>query len=295
MNKSLVNLRVDFAFKQLFGVVGNEEILINFLNAVLHSSLEETITSLRIEDPHLPMEHEDDKLSILDLRATLDNGIKVNIEIQVRDKKDMKERSLYYWANIYGSQLEKGMAYEALRKTICINLVDFIMYSHKEGFHTKGQFKDDDTDMVICDHLEIHFIEIPKIAKEWKGQRLNPWEDTLTRWLLLFPAHEDEELTKTLEAIAMEKDPALKQAMQKWEYMSSDPSFRRGYEAREKEIRDRQSEIEFAIEKGIEEGAKKEKQQTVVNLNRLGLPVEKIAEAVELSVEKVETILKTEQ
>ncbi|MEB9512463.1 PD-(D/E)XK nuclease family transposase, partial [Bacillus cereus] len=41
MKKKLVNLRVDFAFKRLFGVEGNEEILIGFLNAVLQSSLDE--------------------------------------------------------------------------------------------------------------------------------------------------------------------------------------------------------------------------------------------------------------
>ncbi|MED2515584.1 Rpn family recombination-promoting nuclease/putative transposase, partial [Bacillus thuringiensis] len=80
MKKKLVNLRVDFAFKRLFGVEGNEDILIGFLNAVLQSSIDEEITSLHLDDPHLPREQKGDKLSILDLRATLNNGIKLNIE-----------------------------------------------------------------------------------------------------------------------------------------------------------------------------------------------------------------------
>ncbi|PFM68277.1 PD-(D/E)XK nuclease family transposase, partial [Bacillus cereus] len=49
MKKSLVNLRVDFAFKRLFGVEGNEDILIGFLNAVLQSSLDEEIISLHLD------------------------------------------------------------------------------------------------------------------------------------------------------------------------------------------------------------------------------------------------------
>ncbi|MEC2554328.1 PD-(D/E)XK nuclease family transposase, partial [Bacillus tropicus] len=53
MNQPLVNLRVDFAFKQLFGVQGQEELLISFLNAILHESLSTPIVSLKIEDPHL--------------------------------------------------------------------------------------------------------------------------------------------------------------------------------------------------------------------------------------------------
>ncbi|HDR4764666.1 TPA: Rpn family recombination-promoting nuclease/putative transposase [Bacillus thuringiensis] len=285
--KDLVNLRVDFAFKQLFGVEGNEEILISFLNALLQSSLEETITSLHIEDPHLPKQHEDDKLSILDLRATLNNGIKVNIEIQVRDKKDMKERSLYYWSGVYYTQMKKGMSYRDLRQTICINLVDFIMFPEEEDFHNVGVVMNRKSKRVITEDMELHFIEIPKVIKEWRGDRLNPWKDTLVRWLLLFPAHEDERLTTVLEEIAMEKDPVLKRAIQNWEHMSSDESFRRLYEAREKELRDKASEIETAVEK--------EKKQIILNLYKMDLSLEKIAEAVGLSIEKVKRILKKEQ
>lgn len=45
-NQRLVNLRIDFAFKQLFGTSGNEDILIAFLNAMLQDSLESPIVSL---------------------------------------------------------------------------------------------------------------------------------------------------------------------------------------------------------------------------------------------------------
>lgn len=85
-NQQLVNLRIDFAFKQLFGTSGNEDILIAFLNAMLQGSLEAPIASLQLEDPHLHREHEEDKLSILDISATLDTGTKVNVEIQARQE-----------------------------------------------------------------------------------------------------------------------------------------------------------------------------------------------------------------
>ncbi|MBZ4220645.1 Rpn family recombination-promoting nuclease/putative transposase, partial [Bacillus wiedmannii] len=67
MSTKLVNLRIDFAFKQLFGTKGNEEILTGFLNAILEESLDAPIVSLQLEDPHLHKSYEDDKLSILDL------------------------------------------------------------------------------------------------------------------------------------------------------------------------------------------------------------------------------------
>ncbi|MCC2329227.1 Rpn family recombination-promoting nuclease/putative transposase, partial [Bacillus wiedmannii] len=218
--KNLVNLRVDFAFKRLFGVEGNEDILIGFLNAVLQSSLDEEIISLHLDDPHLPREQKDDKLSILDLRATLNNGIKLNIEIKVRDKKDMIERSLFYWAGMYYSQMTQGMKYTELRPTICINIVDYILFPEEEDFHNVGVVMNKKSEHVISENMQLHFLEIPKVIREWQENRMDPWDDILARWLLLFPAYEDEKLTTILEGIAMEKDPVLKKAIEDWERLS---------------------------------------------------------------------------
>jgi predicted transposase/invertase (TIGR01784 family) len=91
-----------------------------FLNAILEESLDAPITLLQLDDPHLHKSYEDDKLSILDLLATLDNGTQVNIEIQLRNTHDMVKRSLYYWSKLYTSQMQEGMPYRSLRKTITI-------------------------------------------------------------------------------------------------------------------------------------------------------------------------------
>ncbi|EEL67474.1 MULTISPECIES: Rpn family recombination-promoting nuclease/putative transposase [Bacillus cereus group] len=283
VKKNLVNLRIDFAFKRLFGVEGNEDILIGFLNAVLQSSIDEEITSLHFDDPHLPREQKDDKLSILDLRATLNNGIKINIEIQVRDKKDMIERSLFYWSGMYYSQMTQGMKYTELRPTICINIVDFILFPEEKDFHNINTVMNRKSKRIITENMQLHFLEIPKVMQEWKEERVDPWEDILARWLLLFPAYENEKLTTILEGIAMEKDPVLKKAIEDWERLSSDKDFLRLYEAREKAIKDRVSEIETAEEKA--------KKQLIKNLIKVGLPIEKVAEAAELSVEEVNEIL----
>lgn len=275
----------------MFGVEGNEDILIGFLNAVLQSSIDEEIKSLHLDDPHLPREQKDDKLSILDLRATLNSGIKINIEIQVRDKKDMIERSLFYWSGMYYSQMTQGMKYTELRPTICINIVDFILFPEEKEFHNVNTVMNIKSKRIITENMQLHFLEIPKVIQEWQGERMDPWEDSLARWLLLFPAHEDERLTTILEAIAMEKDPVLKKAIEDWERLSSDKEFLRLYWAREKEIKDRISEIETAEEKA----AKEAKIQLIQNMIKVGVPIEKVAEAAELSVEEVNKILRNKK
>ncbi|WP_242225032.1 Rpn family recombination-promoting nuclease/putative transposase [Bacillus cereus group sp. BfR-BA-01380] len=291
MSTKLVNLRIDFAFKQLFGTKGNEEILTGFLNAVLEESLDAPITSLQLEDPHLHKSYEDDKLSILDLLATLDNGTQVNIEIQLRNTHDMVKRSLYYWSKLYTSQMQEGMPYRSLRKTITINLLDFILFSHDDSFHTIGQLWNTKTQQILSDDIEIHFVEIPKLVKQWREEKVNPWENSFVRWMLLLPAHEDEHLTQTLEEIAMNQDPILQKAITKWENMSHDSSFRTAYEAREKILLDEQAKIAHAREEGLEEGIEQGKIQLIRGMHKNGMPLEDIAKFTGLSTDEIRKLL----
>lgn len=286
-NQKLVNLRIDFAFKQLFGTSGSEEILITFLNAMLKSSLESPIQSLQFEDPHLHREHEEDKLSILDVSATLDTGTRINIEIQMNNHHDILKRSLYYWSRLYASQLKKGKPYSSLHKTITINLLNFAMFKEYEDFHTTGKLWNIQQQQLLSDDIEIHIVEIPKLLQHWREEKVNPWEDSFVRWLLLLPANEDEHLTHTLEEIAMNQDPILQKAMDKWEHMSQDASFRKEYEAREKALMDEAAGIAHALNKGVQQG----KRQMILGMHRLQIPIETIAQASELTIEEVKKII----
>uniref|UniRef100_UPI00402A90C6 Rpn family recombination-promoting nuclease/putative transposase n=1 Tax=Bacillus sp. DX2.2 TaxID=3073452 RepID=UPI00402A90C6 len=287
MSNKLVNLRIDFAFKQLFGTKGSEDILTGFLNAILEESLDVPIVSLQLEDPHLHKAYEDDKLSILDLLATLDNGTQINVEIQLRNTHDMIKRSLYYWSKLYTSQMQEGMPYRSLRKTITINLLDFKLFSSEEAFHTTGKLWNTRTHQVLCDDMEIHFVEIPKLVKQWREEKVNPWENAFVRWMLLLPAHEDEHLTQTLEEIAMNQDPILQKAMDKWENMSHDSSFRLAYEAREKLLLDEQAKLTHAEQEGMEKG----KTQLIRGMHKNGMPLADIAKFTGLSTEEIRKIL----
>ncbi|MBJ8031864.1 Rpn family recombination-promoting nuclease/putative transposase [Bacillus cereus group sp. N21] len=295
MSNQLVNLRIDFAFKQLFGTSGSEDILITFLNAMLKDSLESPIASLQLEDPHLHREHEDDKLSILDVSATLDTGTKVNVEIQLNNNHDMIKRSLYYWGKLYTSQLQKGMPYSSLHKTITINLLNFVMFQEYKEFHTTGKLWNIQQQNVLSDDIEVHIVEIPKLMQQWRDEKVNPWEDSFVRWLLLLPANEDEHLTQTLEDIAMNQDPILQKAMNKWERMSQDSSFRKEYEAREKALIDEAAKFAHAeqqgIKKGIETGIEQGKMQLIRGMHKNGVSVEDIAKLTGLTEAEIQRFL----
>lgn len=55
----------------------------------------------------------------------LDDGEICNIEIQLTNRKNFKERLLEYWAKLYSGQLRKGEDYVKLERTILIAIVDF--------------------------------------------------------------------------------------------------------------------------------------------------------------------------
>lgn len=96
-------------------------------------------------------------------------GEHINVEIQVANQKHYRSRSLYYWARVYGTQLDSREDYAILRRTICINLLDFIHFKDTDKLHNVFSIQKKETRAVLTDHLEIHFIELPKFKCNEEG------------------------------------------------------------------------------------------------------------------------------
>lgn len=86
----------------------------------------------------------------------------------------MIKRSLYYWGKLYTSQLQKGMPYSALHKTITINLLNFVMFQEYEDFHTTGKLWNIQQQKPLSDDIEVHVVEIPKLMQQWREEKVNP-------------------------------------------------------------------------------------------------------------------------
>jgi predicted transposase/invertase (TIGR01784 family) len=86
--------RVDIAFKKLFGVEENKDLLISLINSIVME--EDQVSDVDIMNPYNPRNFKKDKLSILDIKAKCRNGKRYNIEIQINDEADYDKRALYY-------------------------------------------------------------------------------------------------------------------------------------------------------------------------------------------------------
>lgn len=81
----------DIIFKKLFGENQDKDLLIGFLNSILEHDVED----LFIVEDKLTKENIDDKQGILDIKAICCSGEKINVEVQLANEYNMKERTLF--------------------------------------------------------------------------------------------------------------------------------------------------------------------------------------------------------
>ena len=298
MNRGLLDPKIDFVFKKIFGSEKHPRVLISFLNAILKPI--NPISNVEIRNSDLEKEFLDDKFSRLDIKARTNKNEIINIEIQLKipyghlvndipslpfqehpllkNEYNMIKRSLYYWSKMYEEQLNEGDDYSKLERTICINILNF-KYLDNNRFHNGYRLKEIETNEELTNIQEIHFIEIPKLKK------LNSEEevvDMLEAWIEFLRDPESEVVRKlemTNKEIREAKDTLYK--------LSRNEKERELYFLREKSIKDEISALANAEEKGIQ----KEKIETVLRLNSIGLDVSQIAVGAGITVEEVESII----
>ena len=245
MRRTLLNPKIDFVFKKIFGSEEHPEILISFLNAVLKPK--KPIVSVEIKNSDLEKEYIEDKFSRLDVKALTSNKEIINIEIQLKNEYNMIQRSLYYWSKLYEEQLSEGDRYDKLSRTVCINILDF-KYLKNDRFHNGYRLKEIETNEELTDLQEIHFIEIPKLKRFESTEEI---VDLLEGWVEFLRDPESEVIRK-LEMSNKE----IREAKDELYRLSRNSKERELYYLREKSLRDEISALANAKEKGLKEGLK---------------------------------------
>ena len=93
---------------------------------MISALLGEEITKIKInETKELYREYPEEKLGILDLEAQINEKEKIDIEIQLIDRKNLTERLLKYFSKIYGMQVEKGKDYNEAKRVVIIAIIDY--------------------------------------------------------------------------------------------------------------------------------------------------------------------------
>ena len=282
----------DYLFYKIMGEKGSEVQLLGFLNAVLQKSGKGHFHAVEIlENKSFSADAVGDKSVTFDIRAVLLNGVKVNVEVQLRNHRNMDKRSLYYWSKEYSSSLKSGQDYIELPNVIAINIVNFD-YPEVKEFHTCFHLREDrHRDLILTDVLEIHYLNMVQFRRYGRDKTL---QDPLCRWLAWFDKNSPPELLS--EVVSM--DSAIKEADERMVYITGDQDAIDAYERRFKMLCDRTWHMNIEMEEcraegkaeGLAEG--KIESATVIagKLKARNFPPAEIAEVTGLTLETIEQL-----
>jgi len=161
-----IDVTIDFAFKKVFGSRQSKDILISFLNALLDFS-DHPIVNLTIVDPYQPPLVTKLKNTYVDIKAYLDNGTQVIIEMQVLNQLGFdKKRVLSDIAKAYWTQL--GDRYTEPNPTIGLTFTDFVVFSEPQlesRVITDFIFLERHHHIPYPEEMRLVFVELPKFHK----------------------------------------------------------------------------------------------------------------------------------
>lgn len=260
----------DLVFKLIFGDNRNIDILTNFLQSVLQLD-ESEYSQITIVDPHSRLEKQDDKTTILDVKLHTKTGKIVDIEIQVSDIPQMRNRIVFYTSKMITEQLNRGDSYD-LKKVISILITDYKIIIENDVYHNKYELYDKNTHSTFTDIFSINVLELPKLPKVTDNTDL--WN-----WLRFLKANREEELT-----MLAQKSPQIEKAVGVLKELSKDERTRLLYEEREKARRDTQARIDGAVKQKAIDMAKKAIKKS--------MPIDDIIDYTGLTQEEIEELAK---
>ena len=252
----ILPLSNDYVFKRIFSKGGNERILKSLLEAIL----EIKIQKIEIKNPEIPKESIKEKLSILDIKAEINDNIMLDIEMQVGNTTAIDKRLVVYSSKLVAGDIKVSEKYPDAKNTIVIcittdNILKRNAYlsiaklkfekTQKKRYAEMGYEKEDE---YLTEMISYYIIELTKF-KENKPRT----GDLLEKWLLVIGG--DEEMMKKCK----KEEGEIKEAIEQLEEMSADEKEREIYEIRERSRLVYNTEMYEARRKGLEEGEERGK------------------------------------
>lgn len=263
---------VDICFKEL---MQNPKVRKGIVAAILGKDPDE-IESTVLMPTILQQEYADDKLGILDARVKLVDGEQIDVEMQNAFFAFWPNRVLFYLGKMYTSQLKEGEGYENLKQCVHVSILNFIHFPDDNICFRAISFCEEGTGKIYTDKMKIYVLELPKLPPEQKNEK------DIICWMRFLRAKSRKEFEKMAE-----RDEYIQEAYEALKRMSADEKKRLEYEAREKALRDYNTQMYSAEKRGIEAGMKigekrmlEQAKRTVQVLKEMGMPMEQIVQAV---------------
>ena len=269
MARNIVKAKLDIIFKKLFTDEGNQHLLQAYLSDTLGIPYD-SIENLVVLNSEIMPDSITEKYSRMDIKMTVDGNRLINVEMQIKDEGDYKDRSMYYLSKLYGNQLKSGDGYGKLNQCISINVLNFILFDEWTDFHSSFRMREDKHNSVLTDNFIAHYFELKKIGKNI--DKNNKQE----LWLRLINAETEDELDM-LQQTGVKQ---IQDAVVVLHKMSADEKTRELAEMREKALHIEATEKAHARAEGeavgLKKGEKRKEAEMISKMRKSGLSEEQI-------------------
>jgi len=268
----------DFGFKKLFGEECNKDLLLDFLNELLHKK-EGKIVSLSYLKSEQLGRSEEDRKAIFDLHCENEKGEKFIVEMQKTKQNFFKDRSLYYSTFPIVEQAVSGDWNYELKAVYTVAILDFVFEEDKkdtEKYRYDVMLTDIDTHKIFYNKLTFTYLEMPKFNKkiEELETRFEKWMYVLKNLKRLdrLPDKLREKIFEKMFSVA--EIAKLSQEEYK-QYIVSLNAYR---------------DIKNSLDTARDEGKAEKTIEIAKNLKKDNLPIELIVKYTNLTIEEIEKI-----
>ena len=280
-----LGMKSDIVFKAFFSREENKKFLEEFISAVLGEKIK--IKNV-VHDARLELLAKEDKYGVLDLDVELEDGKKVNIEIQLQNNHNMEERTTYYSSKKITEQIGIGQEFEEINQVIIIAILDYCFIDLPEYITRTVRVANEHREYEINNVEKYIYIELEKFRKQ------NPdMKNKLNQWIAFI----DRERGDLLE-MAKKENKEIKEAEERYNVLTGDAELKRLAEVRLLSQLEGASVKKVAREEGREEGRKEgrkegqmaERLEIAKKMKSKNIPIEEIIELTCLTKEQIENL-----
>jgi predicted transposase/invertase (TIGR01784 family) len=296
----IIKPTTDLFIAALWSAPKNEPILRSLLNAVMTDIGQPAIVKATVQNPFNVQEYPVDKQIRLDVRVEDETGAIYDVEVQTDSHLDFFDRMLYYWAETYGSLLQRGEGYNELCPVRSIIITEFPVFPLLQQLHAVFEIRSRENPAVLLsEHFQMHFLRLGDLLRNHLAGLDRLCLD-LQRWMQFWGWGSEWEENKM--SMTLQDSPCVLQAYEEYKRFTADPAMREKAKTRERFLIDQRLDRASARKEGFIEGegvgeARGEARgrterniEVAQNMKKKGYDVSEIAEMTGLPPSEIEQL-----
>ena len=275
----------DFGFKKLFGEECNKDLLLDFLNELLHKKEGKIVSITYLRSEQLGRSEEDRK-AIFDLYCQNEKGEKFIVEMQKTKQNFFKDRALYYSSFPIMKQAPTGDWNYELKAVYTVAILDFVFDEDKndpDKYRYDIMLTDIETHKIFYHKLLFTYLEMPKFNKT-----VEELETRFEKWMYVL-----KNLTRLDSLPEKLRERVFEKMFTAAEIAKLSHEEYEQYMLSLKTYRDWKNSMDTAKEEAEAKGKSEEKIETAIRLSKMGLSITDISKATDLPIEQIEKLKQT--